>query len=225
MIRALEEKFIEETVEEQFGNIVSGAIVVNSQNWVIAKTSNSGKQTTGIGKCLSNLSGYSLLNPNDVIGDLTMFATHFPTYQEAVEITQHKGIRTVVCLYPYQDDSGLVLLETRGVKVIIEPITINDILIYNQNVILKRIDLEKKTKSGLIIPDAITQARTRGVLCEVIASDLNVTMYKPKDYVLVDIISCQWLSMKNETCLEDKYFITLAKEILCKVEKGEEDGN
>ena len=221
MIRAVQEKFIEETVEEQFGKIVVGAIVANSQDWVIARTSLSGKEGGGIIKCLSSLSAYSLMKPND-IGELTMFATHYPTQEEASEIIQHKGIKTVVCLYPFQDETGLAILEENGVKVIIEPITINDILIYNQNVILKRVDLEKKTKSGIIIPDAITQARTRGVLCEVIASDLNVTMYKPKDYVLVDIISCQWLSMKNETCLEDKYFITLAKEILCKV--GQEDG-
>lgn len=221
MIRAMQEKFIEETVEEQFGNIVSGAIVVNSQDWVVAKTSLSGKEGGGIIKCLSSLVAYSLMKPND-IGELTMFTSHYPTYQEAVEIIQHKGIKTVVCLYPYQDDIGISFLEENGVKVIIEPITINDILIYNNNVILKRVDLEKKTKSGIIIPDSITQARTRGVVCEVIAVDSNVTQYKEKDYVLVDIISCQWLTMKNEKCSEDKYFITLAKEILCKV--GQEDG-
>jgi co-chaperonin GroES (HSP10) len=141
--------------------------------------------------------------------------------EEANLISKEPSIKTVVCLFPYKNDLGIQLLETTGIKVILEPITVNDVLIGNSNVVLKRIDLDKVTKSGIIIPDIVTQSRTRAVPCEVIACDIDCTRYEPGDTVIVDIISCQWLTFKNAQCIEDKFFTTLEKEILCKLEKEE----
>lgn len=218
MHRALEEKFKQ---KPSTTHINTGCVIVNSLDMIISASSkNEDVSITGIERCLKNFSGYKLLNPND-LNNLVLYTTHFPTLEEANLISKEQSIKTVVCLLPYKNDLGIQLLEATGIKVILEPITVNDVLIGNSNVVLKRIDLDKITKSGIIIPDIVTQSRTRAVPCEVIACDIDCTRYEPGDTVIVDIISCQWLTFKNAQCIEDKFFTTLEKEILCKLEKEE----
>jgi len=161
-------------------------------------------------------SALEIIEPN-IGGDTNiLFVTHYPTKDEAKLIINSNRISTVVTKYPYKNEDGITVLLENSIKVVEEPVTIDDILVREGIVILENAT-PTETETGIIIPESVSRSNTRTTLCEVKACSLDSKLLKDGQFIYIDVMSVQWLSLPDENNKEVKYWQTEEKEILARL--------